>query len=296
MSQSETTERKILLISFAAGLTFAIIEFFMGIYSHSQSVLMDAAYDASELLIIGFTLFLTPLFHKPITEKHPFGYLQVESIFVVLKSFMMMGITLSLSANSIQLMFTGGNVVNGKQISYFQLCLGLLSFVVYTIMRKIGKKIISPTIQTELYGWKIDILYSSGMAIAFFVSTFFEGTILEPILPYFDQVVAIGIVISVLPELVRMIFTAVRDIFLFAPEQEIFDKIKIVSENVLEKYSYEMVFLDVTRTGRKIWIGVYFKTREMSVYIPTLKEATKMLNLELKKDFENCEAELIVDA
>ena len=87
MSQSETTERKILLISFAAGLTFAIIEFFMGIYSHSQSVLMDAAYDASELLIIGFTLFLTPLFHKPITEKHPFGYLQVESIFVVYKSF-----------------------------------------------------------------------------------------------------------------------------------------------------------------------------------------------------------------
>ncbi|MEG1994560.1 MAG: cation transporter, partial [Oscillospiraceae bacterium] len=205
-------------------------------------------------------------------------------------------ITLGLSANSIQLMLTGGNVVDGKQISYFQLALGVLSIIVYTFMKRIGKKIVSPTIQTELYGWKIDIYYSCGMSAAFFASTLLEGTVFDPILPYFDQVVAIVIVISVLPDLLKMIFSAIRDIFLFAPEQEILDKIKEVSDNIMKKYSYDMVFLDVTRTGRKIWIGVYINPNETNIAVLTLKEATKRLNTELNKDFGDCEAVIIVDA
>ena len=82
---SEKNERDILLISFGAGVLFAIAEFIFSIFSHSQSALMDAAYDASELIIIVLTLFLTPLFHKPISEKRPYGFFQVESIFLTIK-------------------------------------------------------------------------------------------------------------------------------------------------------------------------------------------------------------------
>lgn len=296
MSKNEVAERTILITSFTAGLLFAIVEFLMGIYSQSQSVLMDAAYDSSELIIIGFNLFLMPLFHKPATEKHPFGYLQVESIFVIIKGFMMMGITLGLSANNVILMMSGGNNVDGEQISYFQLFLGVLCLFVYLYVKKLGKKLASPTIKAELYGWKIDIYYSGAMALAFFVSTLFRGTRFAPFLPYFDQVVAIGIAISVLPELLRIIITSVRDIFLFAPEKEVFDKIKEITENVLENYMFNIIFLDVTRTGRKIWISVYFETKQKSIYIPVLQSATQELNLQLRKEIKNCEAELIINA
>ena len=64
---TEKNERDILLLSFGAGVLFAITEFIFSIFSHSQSALMDAAYDASELIIIILTLFLVPLFHKPIS-------------------------------------------------------------------------------------------------------------------------------------------------------------------------------------------------------------------------------------
>ena len=73
---SERKEKTILRLSFVAGLAFALVELIFAIYSHSQSALTDAVYDASELVFIALLLFLTPLFHKPVSEKHPYGYFQ----------------------------------------------------------------------------------------------------------------------------------------------------------------------------------------------------------------------------
>ena len=91
---TEKREKQVLLLSFFAGLAFAVAEFIFSIYSHSQSALTDAVYDLSELVFIALLLFLTPLFHRPVSEKHPYGYFQVESIFVIIKGVMMLSVTL----------------------------------------------------------------------------------------------------------------------------------------------------------------------------------------------------------
>lgn len=296
MSDSVAAERKILLTSFVAGLSFAIVEFFVGILSASQSVITDAAYDASELLIIGFTLFLTPLFHKPVTEKHPFGFLQLESIFVIFKGFAMTGVTMTLTANSVLIMLKGGSQVDSLGVSVFQLFLGSLSLVVYIFMKRMTKKHPSPTIAAELYGWRLDIFYSLGMSLAFFLSSFMEGTFLDPIVPYFDQIMAILIVFSVLPDLFKMINSAIRDVFLFAPEKEIFDRIKEVACGLVGQYEYEVTFVDVTRTGRKLWVSIYYKPCESTVKVSTISEITKILNKKLYSELGSCEAELVLDA
>ena len=70
---TEKKEKQILRLSFFSGLLFAAVEYIFSIYSHSQSALTDAVYDASELVFIALLLFLTPLFHKPVSEKHPYG-------------------------------------------------------------------------------------------------------------------------------------------------------------------------------------------------------------------------------
>ena len=81
----EKRERRILLLSFIGGLVFAILEFIFAVYSHSQSSLMDAVYDAVELVFIALMIFITPLFYKPISEKHLYGYSQIETIFLIIK-------------------------------------------------------------------------------------------------------------------------------------------------------------------------------------------------------------------
>lgn len=288
------TEQRILWVSFGAGLIFAIIEMFMAIYTHSQSVLMDAVYDASELVIVVLTLFITPLFHKPISEKRPYGYLQVESIFVIIKGVMMLSVTLGLTINSIELALSGGNPVDGGQISFFELILGTVNIIVYIVMRRLNRVVSSPTIKSELLAWKLDIFYSIGMSVAFFGSMFLSKTPLAFISPYFDQLIAVVIVVFMLPENIKMLWRALKDVFLFSPEQSTVEEIKETCGGILSEHSFMPVFYDVTRTGRRLWVSVYFTIDGEELSIKRLKQVSGKVEAALKQRFEDCVCELIV--
>ena len=80
----EKQEQIVMRISFWSGVVFALAELVMAIFSKSQSVLADTVYDSTELVVIGLTIYIIPLFYKPVTEKHPFGYAQLESILILL--------------------------------------------------------------------------------------------------------------------------------------------------------------------------------------------------------------------
>ncbi|MEF9969810.1 MAG: cation transporter [Ruthenibacterium sp.] len=295
MSLAEKAEKKILWISFAAGVCFVIVEIFMSIYTRSQSVLMDAVYDGIELLIISLTLFLTPLFHRPVTEKMPFGYAQVESVFVIAKGFMMLSVTLSLSINSIQLALAGGNPVDGREISFSQLLLGLTSLVVLLVMHRMNKSITSPAVEAELYGWRIDVCYSLGLSAAFFLSTLLKGTFFDPILPFFDQIVSVLIVVFMLPKVVQLMVRAFRDLMLIAPNETVRERIREITAPVLAEYQYDITFLDVTHTGRRMWIALYFKPLADEIEVADLQDVDVRVNALLSAEFDNCFAELLVD-
>lgn len=295
MTKTEKVEKRILWLSFAAGVATVIAEFVMAIYTGSQSVLMDAAYDSSELIIIGLTLFLTPLFHKPISEKRPFGYAQLESVLIIIKCFMILAVTIGLTINSIEIILSGGNRVNTSQIGIFQVGMGCVGIVILIFMQMMNKKISSPIADIEIYDWKLDIVYSWGMAIAFTAATLIEKTSFAWMSAYFDQVMAIIVVFAMMPEVIRMLVKSFKDVFLFSPEDEVMDEIKEKSEPIMEKYGFETEFFDVTRTGRRIWISVYFSTEEKYVSIDEINMATREIKKEMNEIFEHCECELVIN-
>lgn len=291
---SERKEKTILRLSFAAGLAFALAELIFAIYSHSQSALTDAVYDASELVFIALLLFLTPLFHKPVSEKHPYGYFQVESIFLIVKGVMMLSVTLGVGIEVIESALSGGNPVNDLQVSLFQLCLGVASVVIYVIMRGVNKNSSSPTVEAELLGWRLDIGYSLGMSLAFFASSFLVKTPLAFIAPYFDQIIAVLVMVFMLPESVKMLWSSVRDIFLFSPDEELVEQIKQTCTESLEHYAFSPVFFDITRTGRHLWVAVYFKVSSDTLAVEQLKKATEEVNQKISSQMEECTCELIL--
>ena len=291
---SERKEKTILRLSFAAGLAFALAELIFAIYSHSQSALTDAVYDASELVFIALLLFLTPLFHKPVSEKHPYGYFQVESIFLIVKGVMMLSVTLGVGIEVIESALSGGNPVDDLQVSLFQLCLGVASVVIYVIMRGVNKNSSSPTVEAELLGWRLDIGYSLGMSLAFFASSFLVKTPLAFIAPYFDQIIAVLVMVFMLPESVKMLWSSVRDIFLFSPDEELVEQIKQTCTESLEHYAFSPVFFDITRTGRHLWVAVYFKVSSATLAVEQLKKATEEVNQKISSQLEECTCELIL--
>ena len=291
---TERSEKRILLISFLSGLAFAIAEFIFSIYSRSHSALTDAVYDMSELVFIALLLFLTPLFHKPMSEKHPYGYFQVESIFVIIKGVMMLSVTMGISADVIGSALAGGNPVNNLQVALFQLSLGNVRIMILIMIKRIRKKAKSPTINTELLGWKLDILYSLGMSLAFLLSLTLERTPLAVLSPYFDPVVAVLVMAFMLPESVKVLWSAIRDIFLFSPDEALMDEIKALCEPILAEHRFLPVFFDITRTGRHLWIAVYFQIEGGSLGVSDLSRASAAINDAAQERYQDCTCELIL--
>lgn len=291
----ELLEKRILLLSFLSGVGFVIVELIYAIYSHSQSTLMDALYDASELVFIILLLFLTPLFHLPISEKHPYGFFQVESFFILIKNIMMTSVTVSVLTSVIEKLLSGGNSIDKGQVSLFQLMLGLASLIILLIMKWMSRKISSPTVKAEILGWKLDVAYSLGMSLAFFIAVQLQNTSLGFLSPYFDQIIAIVVMIFMVPETIKMLVSAFRELFLFSPEQKTVDRIKEISGKILENYSFTPVFYDISRTGRKMWVSIYFQVEMDSICVKYIQEANKSLNEKISQEFPDASCEIILD-
>ena len=78
-------EKSALRISITGSTIFVILEIVMAVITRSQAVLLDSVYDGVEILMVFVSLSLVPLMYKPSSESHPFGYQQIESLFVVVK-------------------------------------------------------------------------------------------------------------------------------------------------------------------------------------------------------------------
>ncbi|MGI5976960.1 MAG: cation transporter [Candidatus Limivicinus sp.] len=292
---SEKKEKRILFLSFFAGLGFAIAEYIFSIFSHSQSVLMDAVYDASELIFIALILYLTPLFYKPVSEEHPYGFYQIESIFLLIKGFMMLAVTLSVSVEVIESALSGGNIVNETDISIFQFVVAVGCLIVLLIMKRMNHHLSSPTVTAELLGWKMDVLYSMGLSLAFFGASFLSRTPLAPIAPYFDQIVAVAVMLLTVPDSIRILVRAIRDVFLFPPSDEVVENIKMIATGIMTANKLRPVFFDVTRTGRHMWIDIYFQTYQDCISVRDFNRTSKQVEKALKKVYRNCSCDLILD-
>lgn len=108
-------------VSLYGNLFFVVLELGMAIYTSSQAVLLDAVYDGIEFFMLLPSVFLIPLLYKPSNEKHPFGYMQIETVFIVVKGITMTAVTIGLIANSMNIVLHGGRAVSFDTVTGFDL-------------------------------------------------------------------------------------------------------------------------------------------------------------------------------
>ena len=267
----------------------------MSIETNSQAMLMDALYDSIDIIIVALTLFLINLYHKPISEKKPFGFSQLESFFILLKTFMILALNVSIIINAVVLIVNGGREVDVTTISVFQFVLFIGNLVTWIMIRHFNKKINSPTIKAEVLSWKADVFYSIGLAFAFFMVQFLKGTKFNNLVLYFDQIVVIISGIIMLPDLLKVLKENITSVLLFAPSDELVSKIKSIVEKSLENMDAEILHYDIIKTGRKIWISIYFKTMNDILDVKQLKQKTLECSEKLNKQIGNVYFELVPD-
>ena len=295
MDSNMKLEKKILNISFLGSLLFLIAEIVISVITNSHAIFMDCIYDVFDLLMIGPFLLLIPLLYKSETETRPYGFSQVESLFIMLKSGILVMVTLYLIFNSIKMIIHGGNDVDASTVAIFELCVSITCVIMYFVLRKLSKKKSSPSIQAELYIWKLDSFSTFGVGLAFIVKMLLDNTAYSFVCPYIDPVIAIVLAIFLLKEPIGLCVESIRNLILFAPDEETRSKIKDGIENILEKYDCYINFLDIIKTGRKLWVEVYFVTRKDEISINKLREVHDEIYDELKDKYGSLYVELIPD-
>lgn len=247
----------------------------MAIFTGSQAVLLDAIYDGIEFVMLLPSIFLIPFLYKPATENHPYGYMQFETIFLVIKGATMTAVTVGLIFNNINFIVHGGRAISFDTVAYFELFACVLGVLVFLMLTKKNKNLNSPLIDVEIYGWKIDSIISFGMTLAFFLPKILPFQWFRPIVPYLDPVITIVLSVVMLPVPIKTVITAFRDLMLIPPEEDMIQEIKETVEPFLEQCHGVDIHYDIVRTGRKVWISAYvtFDKEEIS-----LRKMTRIQN------------------
>ena len=293
----EEIEKKVLRLSFIGSCLLSGSEIIMAFILRSYAVMMDGIFDSAELVMIGPFLVLVPLLYKPVNERHPYGYSQVESFFLIIKYSVLLTLMLLLINTNVHVIMSGGNRVNPSMIAVYEMLLGAASVFMYFMLAHISRKYESPTVHAELYLWKTDIVGSCGIAVAFLAQYVLGDTVLAAFAPYMDSAVAIVMSVLLLREPVSEIVRGFKQMLLFSPPEEVMRRVHEVVNKNLEGLPYRATFIDVIQTGRKTWIEVYLK-ENLDTSLIDVRHWTKMREYvieDLKDDFDQIYVEFIPD-
>ena len=298
----EEIEKKVLRLSFIGSCLLSGSEIIMALILRSYAVMMDGIFDSAELVMMGPFLVLVPLLYKPVNERHPYGYSQVESFFLIIKYSVLLTLMLLLINTNVHVIMSGGNRVNPSMIAVYEMLLGAASVFMYFMLAHISRKYESPTVHAELYLWKTDIVGSCGIAVAFLAQYVLGDTVLAAFAPYtfapyMDSAVAIVMSVLLLREPVSEIVRGFKQMLLFSPPEDVMRRVHEVVNKNLEGLPYRATFIDVIQTGRKTWIEVYLK-ENLDTSLIDVRHWTKMREYvieDLKDDFDQIYVEFIPD-
>ncbi len=288
-------EKSAMSVSLYGNLVFVVIELVMALVTGSQAVLLDAVYDSVEFCMLLPSIFLIPLLYKPSNEEHPFGYMQIETIFVVVKGITMTAVTFGLIFNNINLMLHGGHIVSFHTVAGFELFACILGIIVTVYLYYKNKQMESPLINMEMQGWRIDSFISLGMTVAFLLPMLIPFDWFQHIVPYLDQLITIVLSLVMIPTPIHTVITGIRDLMLIPPEEETIDDIKETIEPIIGVYGHKNLYYDIVRTGRKLWISVYISFEKDIVSLSKFKQLQDQCIKALTSKYSDFYFELLPD-
>ena len=96
---------------------------------------MDCIYDLVDLAMLWPFMILIPKLYKPVTEKWPYGFSQVESLFIVIKCGLLLFLDIQLLSDSIKLITGGGHLVNAGAVAAFELFISVSCIAMFFVLR-----------------------------------------------------------------------------------------------------------------------------------------------------------------
>lgn len=296
MKSNFQAEAVLLKLSVVAGFIVAGLEFLFSYLTGSQALFMDGIFSVAEVIVALIFIILLPLIYKPATEKRPFGYTQLESVFLLIKSSALILITFKLIMDNIIIMLNGGNEIDSLLIGIFEIGIAIMCFGIIKVLssgKREGANL--PTLDAEILTWRIYLYSCIGIGAAFFAQLIIIKTDLAWLSKYIDQIVAITMAFIMLPELFKILIKSFKNLVLLTPSNETKNWIKRLTEKQLKDDSLTVTYYECVQTGRQIWVNVYIKKENELVNVEKVKKLRENILKEIHKKVENISLEISLD-
>ena len=291
--RSSKKEKGVMSISLYGNLFFVIVEIVIAVITGSQAVLLDGVYDGIEFLMLLPSVFIIPLLYQPTNEKYPYGHMQLETVFLVIKGLTMSAVTVGLISNSINILIHGGRQIDFGFVAWFELFACVLGLAVTILLKRKNRRIHSPLVEAEMQGWKIDSVISLGMTAAFFLPVLVPVGFIKTMAPYLDSILTIVLSMIMLPVPVKTVITGIRDLLLISPEEETIAEIKRITEPIILKSNCSDHYYEIVRTGRKLWISAYITLNKDELSVHKFKKLQTECIVALSEEFTDFYFELL---
>jgi len=287
-------EQQGIRISLIGALTFAVLGISFAIWSESQAVLLDGAFNLITALMVLFAMRITRMLDVPGSRKRPVGYVAMEPLYILIKGLILLILTLFVMASNVIIMLRGGNELKlGIIVIYIGIAV-IGNFITWFLIHLRNKNNPSPMLEVEKQNWLVNAMISSGIGLSFLLVLILGKGPLKPIIPYIDQIVVLVVGLISLPVPIGAIRSGLRELLLFGAGEFIQQKAEDIIHKHLPPGEVTEWKVYVLKTGRKYWLSLFVNPvgdRIASGFSDNLKE---VLTTALEKEYSPCNLDIII--
>ncbi|WP_086981161.1 cation diffusion facilitator family transporter [Vibrio aphrogenes] len=249
-------ENRVLTLSAFLASLFAGGGLIVGLLVGSLVIVFDGVYSLVSLLLTILSLVASRYIRKPSDAQFPFGRAAFEPAVIAIKGAVILLIVGYSLYSAIGALLTGGRAVDVSIATVFGAVNVIGCGLAWWYMASLSKKRFSGLINAEVKQWQMDTLLSVAVTAGFIVAWLLTLTPLATYAVYADPMMMLAMSFYFIKVPFGMLRSALREIFLMAPSQEICQTVDQSVVAASKESEQEIELAGVTKVGHELWVDV----------------------------------------
>ena len=253
----EQIERRSIIITIVASVSFGLIGVVISLASQSGAVFLDGVFSLIFAVVGLLTLYVSGLVQRPRDEQYPFGYATFEPMLNLFKGILITLALLYALWSAVTALMTGGQEVAAVGGIVYAAIAVSGGAALAVVLRRLAQRSGSPIVQVDAQNAVIDTLISGAVGVAFVVTLLLQNSRWSQWARYADPVIMLAIAAIAAPQPVRIIRSNWRQLLGRAPEPALRERVAALVDQVLLSVPHAETYLRLTEMGRYLYIHLY---------------------------------------
>lgn len=253
----EQLEKRSIIITIVASLSFGLIGILISLLSRSGAVFLDGLFSLIFAVVGVVTLYVSSLVQRPRDDQYPFGYATFEPMLNLFKGVLITSALLYGVWTAVSALLTGGQDVSASGGVIYAVIAVVGGTGLVIVLRIFAKRSGSPIVEVDAKNAVIDTLISAAVGVAFVVTILIQNSDWSDWAPYADPIIMLAIAVIAAPQPYQIIRENWGQLMGRAPDSQVRDRINDIVESALGDVPHTETHIRTTEVGRYMYVHIY---------------------------------------